>query len=305
MRGPFQGGDPAAWGWADETGGSSGEAGGGGGGGGGPWPPARTSHAGAVVGSGDAAALVVVGGQDGAAGAGPAAVRRIPLRQHAFFFSTTSALSYSKAASLMQVVADAWVLWPLGSRQQRSWSQLDWRGRYPVQRCRHSVVLPAAAAAGLVVVFGGFDGAHTLDEHHSLFCAQALPDGARGGATVAGGAQQQLAKPTPRRQAGGDVWAAERPLTENDLPAEERAEAAESYLPLAMAKALHRAAVNARPPRDTYIDPDTGYSVFTHAFLKRRPCCGNGCRHCPWGHVNVPKRRDSHQDESEDSDIDW
>ncbi|KAJ1630514.1 hypothetical protein T492DRAFT_85537 [Pavlovales sp. CCMP2436] len=20
-----------------------------------------------------------------------------------------------------------------------------------------------------------------------------------------------------------------------------------------------------------------------------RPCCGNSCRHCPWGHVNVPK----------------
>ena len=25
-------------------------------------------------------------------------------------------------------------------------------------------------------------------------------------------------------------------------------------------------------------------------YLRRRPCCGNGCRHCPHGHVNVPKR---------------
>ena len=46
--------------------------------------------------------------------------------------------------------------------------------------------------------------------------------------------------------------------------------------------------MRSKPPRDTYIDPDTGYSVFTQAYLKRRPCCGNGCRHCPWGHVNVP-----------------
>ena len=58
-----------------------------------------------------------------------------------------------------------------------------------------------------------------------------------------------------------------------------------------MAKALHRHAIKCSPQRDTYIDPDTGYSVFTQAYLKRRPCCGNGCRHCPWGHVNVPKRQ--------------
>mgnify|MGYP001988583887 CR=1 FL=1 len=61
---------------------------------------------------------------------------------------------------------------------------------------------------------------------------------------------------------------------------------------LALAKALHRKAcgveVASSYPRNTYIDPDTGYSVFTAAYLKRRPCCGNGCRHCPWGHANVP-----------------
>lgn len=34
---------------------------------------------------------------------------------------------------------------------------------------------------------------------------------------------------------------------------------------------------------DTYIDPKTGYSVFTAEYLLRRGfCCGSGCRHCPY-----------------------
>jgi iron complex transport system substrate-binding protein len=38
----------------------------------------------------------------------------------------------------------------------------------------------------------------------------------------------------------------------------------------------------------TYVDPDTGYRVFTRLGLERRgSCCGCGCRHCPYGHVNV------------------
>jgi len=33
----------------------------------------------------------------------------------------------------------------------------------------------------------------------------------------------------------------------------------------------------------TYIDPETGYSVFTGQALRRRGyCCGNLCRHCPY-----------------------
>lgn len=40
---------------------------------------------------------------------------------------------------------------------------------------------------------------------------------------------------------------------------------------------------------DTYIDPETGYQVLTsQAHLKRGTCCGNACRHCPYGHINVP-----------------
>lgn len=40
---------------------------------------------------------------------------------------------------------------------------------------------------------------------------------------------------------------------------------------------------------NTYTDPVTGYMVFTEEFLrKRRACCGNGCRHCPYSQENVP-----------------
>eukprot|EP00980_Cylindrotheca_fusiformis_P029416 scaffold23471_cov141-Cylindrotheca_fusiformis.AAC.13 len=38
----------------------------------------------------------------------------------------------------------------------------------------------------------------------------------------------------------------------------------------------------------TYIDPATGYTVFTElSHLKRGTCCGNACRHCPYGFENV------------------
>jgi ATP-binding cassette subfamily B (MDR/TAP) protein 1 len=38
----------------------------------------------------------------------------------------------------------------------------------------------------------------------------------------------------------------------------------------------------------TYLDPSTQYTVFTRDSLRKRgKCCGNGCRHCPFGHFNV------------------
>jgi hypothetical protein len=80
-------------------------------------------------------------------------------------------------------------------------------------------------------------------------------------------------------------WQAEVPVRESDLPADVVATARASNLPGAMFKALHRYAVAQQ--RDTYIDPASGYSVFTQGYLKRKPCCGNGCRHCPHGHINV------------------
>lgn len=44
---------------------------------------------------------------------------------------------------------------------------------------------------------------------------------------------------------------------------------------------LHKIAV--REGSTTYIDPATGFMVFTElAHLKRGKCCGNACRHCPY-----------------------
>ncbi|KAI8517860.1 hypothetical protein Bbelb_038770 [Branchiostoma belcheri] len=40
--------------------------------------------------------------------------------------------------------------------------------------------------------------------------------------------------------------------------------------------------------QDTYVDPETGYTVFTRlSHLRRGTCCGSACRHCPYGQVRV------------------
>lgn len=40
-------------------------------------------------------------------------------------------------------------------------------------------------------------------------------------------------------------------------------------------------------PEDYYLE--NGLVIFTAAYhLKRGSCCGSGCRHCPYQHVNVP-----------------
>jgi hypothetical protein len=177
----------------------------------GPLPPARTSHAGTVVGVGAAASLVILGGQDGSNGTGPAAV-----------------------------IGDAWVLSPLGS-PHRTWSRLDWRGIYPVQRCRHSMVLVGDASSSVCVVYGGFDGVGVLDEHHSLFCAEVLEGAAshsHGADPAAPERPSSAAAGTPLNARRQELWIAERPLTEADLTAGERERATKSFLPLAMAKAL-------------------------------------------------------------------
>jgi len=42
-----------------------------------------------------------------------------------------------------------------------------------------------------------------------------------------------------------------------------------------------------------YDDPETGFTVFTEiAHLQRGVCCGNKCRHCPYGWENATKRAD-------------
>lgn len=55
---------------------------------------------------------------------------------------------------------------------------------------------------------------------------------------------------------------------------------------------LHEAA-DARG-ETTYVDPHTGFVVFTRlGLLERGKCCGAGCRHCPFGHESVPTKRRS------------
>ncbi|XP_017334493.1 uncharacterized protein C1orf53 homolog isoform X2 [Ictalurus punctatus] len=49
---------------------------------------------------------------------------------------------------------------------------------------------------------------------------------------------------------------------------------------------LHQDACKAG--KTTYTDPGSGYTVFTEvAHKKRGRCCGNACRHCPYGQINV------------------
>jgi Family of unknown function (DUF5522) len=47
------------------------------------------------------------------------------------------------------------------------------------------------------------------------------------------------------------------------------------------ATAAHDAAM--REGRSTYVDPETGFTVFTALALQAQGrCCGSGCRHCPY-----------------------
>jgi hypothetical protein len=37
---------------------------------------------------------------------------------------------------------------------------------------------------------------------------------------------------------------------------------------------------------------EKGYFVLTEHFLRKRGhCCGSGCRHCPYGHENVRRKK--------------
>ena len=87
--------------------------------------------------------------------------------------------------------------------------------------------------------------------------------------------------------AGSDASQASdrQPLRLSDLP---DAEAVAGMPPERQWRRVHAAAVASG--LDAYIDPGSGYQVWTRLYLKRKgPCCGNACRHCPYGHENVPK----------------
>ena len=102
-------------------------------------------------------------------------------------------------------------------------------------------------------------------------------------------------------------WNVSRPLKLEALRAEPEMAAKLADIedigrgPGAVVRLLHATAV--QRGYGQYIDPATGFSVFTSLFLKKRACCGNGCRHCPWGHVNVPgKQRVSSSEDGSDGD---
>lgn len=43
----------------------------------------------------------------------------------------------------------------------------------------------------------------------------------------------------------------------------------------------------------SYLDPDTGYLVFTELYHRRRGyCCDSGCRHCPFKKNIAPAEPD-------------
>ncbi|KAM9763011.1 uncharacterized protein C1orf53 homolog [Menidia menidia] len=49
---------------------------------------------------------------------------------------------------------------------------------------------------------------------------------------------------------------------------------------------VHAQACEAK--QQMYVDPSSGYKVFTeYAHLQRGKCCGTACRHCPYGQINV------------------
>lgn len=98
-------------------------------------------------------------------------------------------------------------------------------------------------------------------------------------------------RPTPSRRAASSLLAKrmqERgPIPQNAVVEEPNEK--ERALPAAT-KAAHDAAV-ARGD-DMYVDPETSLSVFTRvAHLNRGRCCGSHCRHCPYGHANVPAEK--------------
>jgi hypothetical protein len=53
-------------------------------------------------------------------------------------------------------------------------------------------------------------------------------------------------------------------------------------------------------PEDYYFEGET--IVFTAAYHVRRGyCCGSGCRHCPYGHCNVPGAGDDQRPAAADA----
>lgn len=177
-----------------------------------------------------------------------------------------------RGCSKSGIIGDAWLLKDVGIAETRRWIKLPLPDAV-TQRCRHTI----SFCSSRLWVWGGFDGSRWIGEDVISVWSGTISDAC----TVLREGEMT------RQHRLQDRWEAEVPLRESDLPSDVREKARASTLPNALAKALHRHAVARN--KDTYIDPASGYSVFTQVYLKRKPCCGNGCRHCPYGHINVPK----------------
>ncbi|ETW08811.1 cobyrinic acid a,c-diamide synthase [Aphanomyces invadans] len=186
------------------------------------------------------------------------------------------------------------------------WRRLGQSLLHPV--CRHSMAILSngkdTSSVDMAVV-GGYDGkkSTSLVQILSLSQDDAVPDEnvqeamcATKIATPPSSTSRSVSFPivAPKQH----TWAPMTPLTWSDVVADESLRqdldeiqdldsdddddvASEKY------RLLHRVACE-RGYRQ-YVDPGSGYTVFTSVYLKERACCGYKCRHCPWGHKNVPK----------------
>lgn len=235
----------------------------------GPSPPARTSHTADIVGRDNDAKMVIVGGTTSERGTGP-----------------------------RSMLCDAWIL-ELSNAGNYLWRKLSWTGS-GLNRCRHSMVVVDNNKA---LWWGGYDGEAAASDGVGIWMGHV--DGISiNDSTIDGFGHRGLSKSKKEEEKQNESrlqerWQAEVPMRQVDLPPEILEKANSSRLPGALFKTIHRYAVAQN--RDTYIDPASGYSVFTTMYLKKRPCCGNGCRHCPHGHINVPDRKKL----CDEKDLDW
>eukprot|EP00957_Ditylum_brightwellii_P140693 10717183-Ditylum_brightwellii.AAC.1 len=186
------------------------------------------------------------------------------------------------------MLCEAWILDlnKEGEEQIYTWMKFDW-GTVGVDRCRHSM---AAVNDTTIVWWGGYDGEKAAKDGTRIWCVDIKNAGIGKDSSNKDYSLRNtmLVQTDEKRSKLQERWQAEVPVREEDLPPEVLEKAKRSRLPGAVYKAIHRHAVANN--KDTYIDPASGYSVFTSTYLDRKPCCGNGCRHCPHGHINVPKK---------------
>ncbi|KDO28153.1 hypothetical protein SPRG_06200 [Saprolegnia parasitica CBS 223.65] len=153
----------------------------------------------------------------------------------------------------------------------------------PLAVCRHGT---AVLSDDVLYAYGGYDGSRVTGGLHELsVSATLLPS-----SPVTTAATKDVAVSPLVDDVVPPVvaWAPTTPLTLDDLMndpsiADDLAEIDEMELdeqPSERYRLLHK-----------YVDPASGYTVFTALFLKKRACCGYKCRHCPWGHKNVAKNK--------------